>query len=57
MVFRIASRGAVTALNGSTNLAFAESKFFKRNATAMAIPSSSLADDIRQSISVRHDHV
>lgn len=52
MALRLASRRVGTVFNGFTRASSAESRIYKRNATAMAVPTSSLPDEIRNEISV-----
>lgn len=52
MALRLASRRVGTVFNGFTRASFAESRIYRRNAVAMAVPTSSLADEIRSEISV-----
>lgn len=52
MALRLASRRVGTVFNGFTRASSAESRIYRRNATAVAVPTSSLPDEIRNEISV-----
>lgn len=52
MALRLASQRVGTVFNGFTRASILESRIYRRNATAMAVPSSSLPDGIRNEIFV-----
>lgn len=52
MALRLASRRVVTVFDGFTRASILESRVYRRNVTAMAVPSSSLPDEIRSEIFV-----
>lgn len=52
MALRIASRRVNAIFSGSTPVLAIGSKVHRRNATAVAVPTSSLPDEVRESILV-----
>lgn len=52
MALRLASRRVATNVSAYSRIATSESRIQRRNATAMAVPTSALSDEIRHDISV-----